>query len=126
MENIGANIKRLRKERGLTQRALADKCGISAQAISNYESGANDATMENIFKIAAVLKCRLAELKPSLAEFDNNKETEHMSNIVREYPLTYPTDSTLLEVNEHWDDLSSEDRYRIVKIVMDNKRGKKQ
>lgn len=36
--NLGENIKRLRKAKGLTQHELAEKIGSSAMAVSQYES----------------------------------------------------------------------------------------
>lgn len=36
---IGKKIQKLRKERGLTQEALAEKIGVSAQAVSKWENG---------------------------------------------------------------------------------------
>jgi len=38
--NIAANIARLRKERGMTQEALAEVIGVSAQTISKWENSA--------------------------------------------------------------------------------------
>ena len=38
MKTLGSKISSLRKERGLTQSALADKLNISAQAISKWET----------------------------------------------------------------------------------------
>lgn len=35
--NFGENIKRLRRSRDLTQEALADALGISAQSVSKWE-----------------------------------------------------------------------------------------
>ncbi len=37
--NFGENIKRLRKSRDLTQEALADELGVSAQSVSKWECG---------------------------------------------------------------------------------------
>lgn len=37
--NIGGNIARIRKQKGLTQEALAQRLGVSAQALSNWERG---------------------------------------------------------------------------------------
>ena len=39
MNQIGKNISNLRKSIGITQMDLADKLGISFQAISNWERG---------------------------------------------------------------------------------------
>ena len=35
--NFGENIKRLRRDRDLTQEALADALGVSAQSVSKWE-----------------------------------------------------------------------------------------
>lgn len=47
-ESIGMNIRRLRKERGLTQKQLADKSGIERTTIIRYESGKLTPTPLNI------------------------------------------------------------------------------
>ena len=39
MSQIGINISKMRKSKGLTQMELADKLGISFQAVSNWERG---------------------------------------------------------------------------------------
>ena len=39
MNKIGQYIKKLRKERGLTQQELADKLNVSFQAVSKWETG---------------------------------------------------------------------------------------
>ena len=38
-ENIGANIRRLRRERGETQRQLAEFLDYGISTVANYESG---------------------------------------------------------------------------------------
>ncbi|MBQ8369661.1 MAG: helix-turn-helix transcriptional regulator [Clostridia bacterium] len=38
MTTIGQNIRKLRKDRGWTQEDIAEKLGISAQAVSKWES----------------------------------------------------------------------------------------
>lgn len=39
MTQVGINISKMRKSKGLTQMELADKLGISFQAVSNWERG---------------------------------------------------------------------------------------
>lgn len=45
MESIGNRIAKYRKEKGLTQEALAEKLGVSSQAVSKWE---NDASCPDI------------------------------------------------------------------------------
>ncbi len=54
---LNENIKRFRKEAGLTQKALAGKSGLSFSMISKLESGEqSNPSFETIKKIADVLK----------------------------------------------------------------------
>lgn len=39
LEQLGARIATLRRERGLTQEMLAEKMGVSPQAVSKWERG---------------------------------------------------------------------------------------
>lgn len=56
-ENIGKYIKKLRKENNLSQEKLADKLGVTYQAVSKWERGLNlpDMTtlkeMSNLFNV---------------------------------------------------------------------------
>ncbi len=52
---VGENIKRLRKERGLTQKQLGEMCGIAESNIRKYESDKQNAKIETIEKIAQAL-----------------------------------------------------------------------
>ena len=59
---IGETIRRLRKEKGLTQDALADALEISRQAVAKWESGKSAPATENLLKLAALLEVPLEEL----------------------------------------------------------------
>lgn len=52
IENIGPNVARLRKMKGLTQQQLADKIGTKKQTISNLERGASYPKMSTLDLIA--------------------------------------------------------------------------
>ena len=41
MMNIGNNIKQLRQQKNLTQDQVAEKLGVSYQAVSKWENNAN-------------------------------------------------------------------------------------
>ena len=48
-------MKNRRKELGMTQQELAEKCALSRVSISNYEMGKSEPTKENIEILARVL-----------------------------------------------------------------------
>lgn len=60
--SIGKRIAGRRKELGMTQEMLAEKLSLSAQAVSRWENGWNLPDIENIARIAAVLKMSSSEL----------------------------------------------------------------
>lgn len=52
---VGENTARIRKERGLTQEALAEKSGLSQQYISGLENGQRNPTIVTLFELATAL-----------------------------------------------------------------------
>jgi transcriptional regulator with XRE-family HTH domain len=52
---VGRNAARLRKERGLTQEDLAERCGLSQQYLSGLEQGRRNPTIVTIYEIANAL-----------------------------------------------------------------------
>lgn len=59
---IGANIRRLRMQHGLSQRALAERLNVSFQAISKWESGRNYPDIETIVRLSRLFGVTLDEL----------------------------------------------------------------
>ena len=55
-------LKRLRKERVLTIRELADEAGVSKTTISNIENGQSEAYPSTIRKLARALEVQPSEL----------------------------------------------------------------
>lgn len=55
-------IRELRKERKITLKNLAEKLGVTAQCINNYENGQRGLELETAAKIAAALNCTVDEL----------------------------------------------------------------
>ena len=51
---IGNNIKRLRTERGMTQKALADKLFVSAQAVSRWENNEVEPSITTLTELAKI------------------------------------------------------------------------
>ncbi|MDR3184380.1 MAG: helix-turn-helix transcriptional regulator [Prevotellaceae bacterium] len=48
---VGVMLQELRKERGLTQEALAEKCGTSKTYISRIENNADDIRLSTLLRI---------------------------------------------------------------------------
>lgn len=52
---VGERIKKIRLEKGLTQKQLAEKCGIDSANLRKYESGRQNPKIETVEKIANAL-----------------------------------------------------------------------
>lgn len=59
---VGANVRRLRLERGLTQEALADAAGLDRTYVSGLERGVRNPSLSTLSKLAAALDVPLARL----------------------------------------------------------------
>lgn len=72
---IGENIKRIRKEKGLTQKKLGELCGIAESNIRKYENGKQNPKIETIQKIATALKVSLFDVI-SISEYNSLIDTK--------------------------------------------------
>lgn len=62
MQKIGKKISELRKKRNMTQMELADRMGISFQAVSNWERGNSMPDIAKLPELAELLSVSLDEL----------------------------------------------------------------
>jgi transcriptional regulator with XRE-family HTH domain len=62
LEFQGATLKSLRQRRRLTLRALAQRLGVTYQAVHNWEKGINDPSAELLPAIAQELGCEIGDL----------------------------------------------------------------
>ena len=63
MQTVAANVKRIRKVKGLTQQALADKAKVTDAYIAMLETGVRtNPTNDTLKKLAKALKVPVAEL----------------------------------------------------------------
>lgn len=81
--SISANLKKLRKERGLTQKKLGELCGLAEITIRQYESGKYQPKIETIEKIARALKVSVKEIKEDIT-WDEYQDTKEWYNLDRE------------------------------------------
>lgn len=61
-KELGKRIAELRKTNGLTQEALAEKCGYSVEFISLVERGLNAPSVAGLAKIAKALKVEVKDI----------------------------------------------------------------
>lgn len=59
---MGARIRRLREQRGMTQKQLADALGLNQSAIALWESGKTVPTLQNLYRLADILGCDARDL----------------------------------------------------------------
>jgi len=59
---LGASVRIRRRSLGVSQEALAEKCGVSFQQIQKYENGANRISFSRLVQIARALQCRVVDL----------------------------------------------------------------
>jgi transcriptional regulator with XRE-family HTH domain len=59
---MAKRLRQLRDERGLSQRALAEKAGISREYLARLETGRQDPTLSTLEKIAKALKVRVGTI----------------------------------------------------------------
>jgi transcriptional regulator with XRE-family HTH domain len=62
---LAGRVAEQRRDRGLSQRELADLCGTTQSAIARVERGVRPPRLDTLLRIAAALDCELVvELRP--------------------------------------------------------------
>jgi len=69
---VGAQIRKYRKMRKLTQKELGMKIGVKHNTISSYESGTNEPEQNTLFAIADALEISINDLFPKTHEAIGN------------------------------------------------------
>lgn len=75
---IGAFIKELRKENGLTQEQLAEKLNVSGRTVSRWETGTNMPDISLLTELAEFFDISIPEL------IDGERKSENMNQEVKE------------------------------------------
>ena len=87
---LGERLKKLRKERNLTQKDLSIKSGISQQAISNTETDRTIPSSESIRLLAAALEVSTAELLGEDVILSEHKLTPREFKMISEFRKLNP------------------------------------
>ena len=83
---LGENIRRLRKEKGYTQKHLAEKCEMYESQIRKYELGKANPKIETIQKIATALDVPISNLLESW----RNYFSDTPNDVSEDKPISFP------------------------------------
>lgn len=87
MEGFGTRLAAYRKERGLSQKALAEAVGATDAMIRRYEGAEYYPRTELLVRIADVLDCGLDELLGrKRAAHKVNARLQHLVEVISTYP----------------------------------------
>lgn len=76
MSLLSENIAYYRRKKGITQKELAKKTGLSRSFISQIENNSNTPSNDSLFKISEVLGVSVQELKDTEKNYLKDEETE--------------------------------------------------
>ena len=97
--SIGENICRIRKEKGLTQEELAEKLGVTFQAISSWERNEYKPELEKFMDLIEALEVRATDIIEDKSATFNTKEAvydwEHMKTYIKTFAKTAKMENTL-------------------------------
>src|SRR5699024_1683878 len=79
---IGANIAARRRARGLTQEQLAASLGVSAPAVSKWETDSSYPDITLLCPLARALRCRVDELLQFAPAMTEAEAAEHLDSVV--------------------------------------------
>ncbi len=105
MKTVGQVIREARKKRSLVLREVAETLGVTTQAVSNWEAGRNELTMENLRAVADLLGIDAeAANRGQLKLVDRSSPENEVVEIGRGPPKSGPRDVELIGVSVGGDD----------------------
>lgn len=102
---LGNNIKLYRKQKGINQKDLATKLGVSNVVLSRYESGIRTPDISTQNKLADILEVSLDEL--------HGRKTKERLNLLKDAEVLMFSDK------EGWDELSEDRKKEIMRELSD-------
>lgn len=114
--NIGENIKRIRKEKRLTQKQLGEKCTPPMQdsAIRRYESGKSNPTLETIKRIAEALEVTELHITSGMTDEEVN---EAMRNSRKRYAEFWNENRYEIQIKRSLNVLNKDGKQKAVEQV---------
>lgn len=87
---FGEKLKFIRKQAGMSQEKLAEKLGVSRQAVTKWETDAGIPDIENIMAISALFHISIDELLSNTVT--NSSQPDYLYESVTEYDVDRPKD----------------------------------
>lgn len=81
-------LKSIRKQAGMSQEQLAEKLGVSRQAVTKWETDAGIPDLENIMAVSALFDISIDELLSN--EKGSKKQKEYLYESITEYDIDEP------------------------------------
>ena len=75
---LGKKIRTLRRDQGMSQQALSDKLGVTAQAVSKWENETSSPDISVLPSLASVFGVQIDDL----FEYSRDKQLEKISNMI--------------------------------------------
>ncbi|MCR5357767.1 MAG: helix-turn-helix domain-containing protein [Lachnospiraceae bacterium] len=101
--SIGTNIKQFREERGLTQEMVAEKMGVTFQAVSSWERDEYKPDLDKAVKLAELFDVSLSAIVEEKHRASKTKDTiynwEHMKTFVKTTAGNFKMGNTLKAVD---------------------------
>lgn len=85
---LAEKLKSMRKQTGLSQEQLAEKLGVSRQAVTKWETDAGIPDIENVMAISALFDISMDELLSN--EKGAKKPTDYLFESITEYDIDEP------------------------------------
>lgn len=81
---VGENIKRIRKEKGLTQKQLGERLNMTQSAVGQFENDKTSPKIETIDKIASALGVRIVDIMEqfTMEQFKTTSEYQKLEKEV--------------------------------------------
>jgi transcriptional regulator with XRE-family HTH domain len=125
LENIGGNIRKLRKERTMTIEDLSDQSGLSAKYLQGVETAKNNISVVNLENIAKALNVDMGELIETNSDYFKKSDEKffHISSRLKRYgpkQLTFVYE--MLDIIEELGGSEQEEKYLITPRYRNSRR----
>lgn len=80
---FGENLKKIRKEKNMSQEQLAEKVNVSRQSVSKWETGESYPEMNNILELCKIFNCNINDLIHTDMTDISSLDKEIIMNVVK-------------------------------------------